>query len=96
MASLFQQGRIVDLILLFLALEIMGISLIRVSGRAFRGPAFRPVAIVVNAGAGAALLMALRAGLRSLEWPHVACWLLAALVFHVWDLTLRGSMPRTR
>ncbi len=92
MAGLFQGGLIVDLILGFMALETMGLILIRVRGVSV----FRPLDLLVNGGAGAALLLALRGALRGNDWQGVAPWLLLALVFHLWDLRLRWSMHRTR
>jgi hypothetical protein len=92
LASLFQQGRIVDLILVFMVFEITGLILIRVRGRAV----FRPLELLVNAGSGAALLLSLRGALLGAPWQGVAPWLFLALVFHLWDLRLRWSMNRTR
>jgi hypothetical protein len=91
LASLFQQGRIVDLILVFMTVEITALILIRIRGRAV----FRPLGLLVNAGAGAALLLSLRGALVGSRWQGVAPWLMLALVFHLWDLKLRWSMDRT-
>ncbi len=88
---LFQGGLIVDLILVFMAIETMGLLLIRIRGAAI----FRPLDLLVNGGAGAALLLALRGALKGEEWQGVAPWLVLGLVFHLWDLRLRWSMHRT-
>ena len=57
---------------------------------------FRPLDVLVNFGAGAALPLSLRAALRGSEWQRIALWLAVALGFHVWDLWLRRAARRTR
>jgi hypothetical protein len=88
---LFQSGRIVDCILVFMAVETMVLILIRKQDWL----RLRLPDLLVNIGAGAALLMALRAALRGEAWQAMALWLLLALGFHLGELTLRWSMPRT-
>lgn len=51
--------------------------------------------LLVNIGAGAALLLALRVALRGGAWQGVAVWLLIALGFHAGELKVRWSMHRT-
>lgn len=85
MAELFASGRIVELILLFVVLESIGLILWR--RRAARGPSAR--ALLANLGAGAALLLALRACLAGADWPWIALWLTLALAAHAGDLWLR-------
>jgi hypothetical protein len=83
--SFFSSGRVVDAVLAFMLIELVVLVRIRVRGTAV----FRPLDVIVNCGAGAALLLALRAALRGSPWQPVSLWLLIALAFHVWDLTLR-------
>jgi hypothetical protein len=85
MTSFFSSGRVVDAVLAFMLIELIALVLVRERGTAV----FRPLDVMVNSGAGAALLLALRAALRGSAWQPVALWLLVALGFHVWDLWLR-------
>jgi hypothetical protein len=91
MTSFFSSGRVVDAILAFMLIELVALVLVRDRGASV----FRPRDVMVNFGAGAALLLALRAALRGSEWQPVALWLLIALGFHVWDLWLRRR-PRLK
>ena len=52
--------------------------------------------LMVNLGAGAGLLLALRAALLGSGWRKIAAFLMLALVFHVWELSLFWSADRTR
>jgi uncharacterized membrane protein len=90
--SFFRSGLVVDCILAFMVLEFMVLILVRIQGARL----FRPLELMVSVGAGAALLLALRAALRGARWQGVAIWLLAALGLHVWDLGLRSSMRRAK
>lgn len=83
--DLLTSGRIVDLMLGFVVLEIVALSLLR---RRFGG-GIPTLPLLVNIGAGASLMLALRAELTGSGWRWVAACLVAALVFHVWDLWLR-------
>jgi hypothetical protein len=86
-AALFASGRIIDLILLLMLVEIAVLALLR--GRTRRG--ISTPALFINLAAGAALLLALRAALSDHRWPAVAFWLLVALIAHVVDLRLRWA-----
>ena len=92
MGRMFQSGVIVDVILAFMAVELFVLILVR------KQPWLRVqlIELMVNLGAGAALLLALRAALLASAWPRIALWLLMALVFHLWELVLRRSIHRTR
>lgn len=83
--SLIGSGRIVDLMLALVALEVIGILLFR----RVRGGGVAAVPLLANIGAGGSLMMALRASLMGGSASQVAPWLIAALVFHVLDLALR-------
>jgi hypothetical protein len=85
MTSFFSSGRVVDVVLAFMLIELAALVLVRRRGAAV----FRPLDVAVNSGAGASLLLALRAALRGSEWQPIALWLLSALGFHLWDLWLR-------
>jgi hypothetical protein len=88
MEALFSSGRVVDVALCVMALEILAVGLLRRSGAAAR-----EVAAAVLPGA--LLLLALRAALVGGPWTSVAAWLSAALVAHVFDLRRRLGARRT-
>jgi len=85
MNGLFSSGRVVDAVLAFMLIELIALVFVRQRGASL----FRPRDVMVNFGAGAALLLALRAALRGSGWQPVALWLLVGLGFHLWDLWLR-------
>lgn len=91
MGSLFANGRIVDCILGFMVIEAMVLILVRKRV----GPRLQPLELLVNIGAGAALLLALRAALVGSPWPLIAAWLLFALGFHAAELALRWTAHRS-
>jgi len=83
--SLIASGRIVDLMGVFVALEI--VALVIYWRRTGRGVA--PVPLLLNIGAGGSLMLAFRAVLVGSGTFAVAGWLLSSLVFHVADLAQR-------
>jgi len=90
--ALFTSGRIVDIALALMALEMAGLWMVaRVRNRAF------PFAdLAWNVAAGASLLIALRAALTGAGWPWLALFLTAALVAHIGDVRRRltSSQPK--
>jgi hypothetical protein len=90
LANFFSSGRVVDAVLAFMLIELAALQFVRKGGT----PVFRPLDLIVNCGAGAALLLALRAALRGPSWQPVALFLLSALGFHLWDLYLRSAARR--
>ena len=91
MAEWFSSGRIVDAILVLVALEALALLALR--WRTGRGPA--PVALLCNLASGAALMLAVRAALIAAGWPVVAFWMLVSLVAHLGDLVPRLRDRRT-
>ncbi len=90
--SLFESGRIVDGILALMAVEL---TVLMALGK--RGPARgRSLELAAGLGAGAALLLALRAALRGSGWPLIAMCLLAGLALHVCELAMRWAAFRIR
>jgi hypothetical protein len=83
--SLVESGRIVDLMLLFVVLEVVVLQVWR--SRSGRGIALLP--LLTNLGAGISLMLALRAQLTGMGWTAVAAFLVLSLVFHVSDLFVR-------
>jgi CBS-domain-containing membrane protein len=86
-ARLFGSGLVVDGILGLMLAEWLILILVRKN--LARGP--RPVEILASLGAGAALLLALRAALLVKPWPSIAPWLVVALGCHLADLRWRWS-----
>lgn len=82
-ASWFASGRIVDGILLLVALEALVLAWLSRRG----GPPM--AALLANLASGAALMLALRAALVGAGWVAVAAWMLAGLLAHLVDLGLR-------
>ena len=85
MSTLFEGGRIVDLILAFTALEAALVVLYH--RRTGRGPA--PADFLVNLSSGVCLMLALRCALVGAWWGWLALCLAAALVAHLTDLARR-------
>lgn len=84
-STLFESGRIVDLILGLMLLEALVICFLGLALR-YRLPV---PGLLFNLAAGAALLLALRAVLSNAGWHVVGMWLICALLAHVGDLLLR-------
>jgi hypothetical protein len=87
MDKLFASGRVVDCILLFMAIE--SVILIAVHRLSRAGPS--PRELVASLSAGVALLLALRAAVVGSHWPLIAFWLGVALIAHLGDLKVRWS-----
>ncbi|MBK1637721.1 hypothetical protein EV659_104160 [Rhodothalassium salexigens DSM 2132] len=85
MQGLFESGRIVDLALVFVVLEVVALLALRRR----RGRGLNPAAIATLLAPGVCLFLALRAALTGAPWPVLAGWLTAALITHVLDLWAR-------
>jgi len=81
----FATGRIVDVILALMALELIVLIIVRKK----TGRGLTTVQSTVSLAAGAALLLALRAALTGQPWRSAALWLIVALAAHALDLKLR-------
>ncbi|MEM6665323.1 MAG: hypothetical protein AAF638_02850 [Pseudomonadota bacterium] len=85
MDAFFSSGRIIDLIL---GMTIAEVALLlwyyRRTGRGI--PPIEAITILLS---GAALMLAVRAGLTGVGWPWVALALLAGMVAHMADLAVR-------
>jgi hypothetical protein len=88
--GLIESGRIVDLILGLIAIEVLVVALLT-RGRRM---GFGPVDALVNALAGIGILLALRAALSGGPWTAVAGWLAGALVAHLADVARRWRVDR--
>ncbi len=87
MDTLFASGRIIDAILVLVLLE--GLALLAWHRRTGQGPG--PTAVIANLGAGALLLLAVRAALADAGWPVAAMLLGAAGLAHLFDLRCRWA-----
>ena len=89
MAEWFSSGRIIDAILILVALEAA--ALLWWHRRTGRGPA--PLPLLCNLASGAALMLAVRAALAGADWPVIAACLFGSLLAHGSELAvrLRGS-----
>ena len=83
--NLIASGRIVDVMLLFVLLEVA----VLLAWRQRTGRGIAPVPLLLNIGAGGSLMLALRTVLTGAPWPWTAACLIGALVFHVADLRQR-------
>ncbi len=91
MAEFFATGHVVVGILALMLLELV-VLMILGSKSHRRIPL---VHLLVALGAGAALLLALRAALLGSPWQYVAVWLLVALCVHVLDVRLRWTVKNS-
>lgn len=82
MSAWIASGRVLDLILLGMALEGASLTLLFRT----RGKGVPPGALWPNLLSGMCLLLAMRAGLAEAWWGWVSLPLLGALAFHVADL----------
>lgn len=85
MSTLFDSGRIVDLILALMLLEALVVCVLGLALR-YRLPV---PGLLFNLAAGASLLLALRAVLTDSGWMVAGFWLSCALIAHVSDLYMR-------
>ena len=85
MAELFASGRIVDLILLLVVIEVMALALVR--AKSARGLALRD--LLGGLAPGVFLLLALRSTMMLSGWSVTAFWLAIAFAAHVADLSRR-------
>lgn len=85
MAELFASGRIIDAILVAVALEAAILLIWR--RRSGRGPAAAD--ILGNLLSGAMLMLAVRGALVGAAWPWIGLCLAASLVAHLLDLRRR-------
>ena len=83
--QLVTSGRVVDVIIVFMALEALALHIYH--RRTSLGPASADMLIMLLAGL--CLLLALRAALTGAYWLWVAGFLAAALVAHLADLRRR-------
>ena len=87
--ALISTGRIVDIMVLFIGMEIVAVTLYRSA----TGGGIPMLPLLLNIGAGGSLMLALRASLTDAGWHWIAAFLILALVFHAADQTQRWERP---
>ena len=85
MAEWFASGRIIDAILVLVAIE----ALVLLGWRALRGRGPSPALLLSNLASGAALMLAVRTALIGADWTKIAACLLLALLAHGTEMCLR-------
>jgi hypothetical protein len=90
MAELFASGRAVDLILLLMVLEALGLTVLW----RLCACGLPPRALLVILASGGCLLLAVRAAFTHALWVWVAPFLTASLAVHLIDLRLRWRPER--
>ncbi|MEM9401460.1 MAG: hypothetical protein AAGA44_03095 [Pseudomonadota bacterium] len=90
MQDLITGGRIVDIVLLVMGIELVVSAIIARR----RGIPLDIPGLAFNIGAGASLALALRASLTGDGWQWIAAWLISSLVFHVLDISRRWQQSR--
>lgn len=85
MPELFASGRVVDLVVGFMAIEAMGL----LAYHRRTGHGLAPAQVAGNLLPGFLMLLALRAALTGAAWPWISLWLLASLGAHLADLRSR-------
>lgn len=85
MGDWFASGRIIDIVLLLVALEALALAFWR--RRSGRGPT--SLALLPNLLAGASLMLALRFALTGMSWVWIALMMVVSLVAHAFDLAAR-------
>ncbi len=83
--ELILSGRIVDLMLVVISVEVIAVLLYR----RLRGGGIAALPLLMNVGAGGSLMVALKFALSGAPWTWLAGSLIASLVFHVTDQALR-------
>ena len=83
--NLIVTGRIVDIMIAFVVVEVVVLLLVH----RYTGKGIAPLPLLLNIGAGGSLMLALRAVFAGAAWWLVAACLVASLVFHVADLAQR-------
>lgn len=83
--SLFKSGAIIDLILLFMVVEVIALLV----WRRLTGAGVAPSALLPFLAAGVCLMLAVKFALTGQHWTHVAMALGGAFIFHLTDIVFR-------
>lgn len=92
MDALFAGGRVIDLILLLMAIEGLALGWLHHK----TGLGIAPARLWPNLLAGAFLMLALRAALTDAGGAAIASWLVLGLAGHLLDLGLRWPRGNAR
>ncbi len=85
--AFFSSGRAADLVLAFMAVEVVALALLRI----LRGQGVPLGDLVWINGSGVCLVLGLRAALTGAGWPWIGLALTGSLVCHLMDLRRRWS-----
>ncbi|MEM6819010.1 MAG: hypothetical protein AAF578_09465 [Pseudomonadota bacterium] len=85
MQAWIESGRIADVMLVVIAIEIIAL----IAYRLISGKGLLIATVICNAGAGGSLMVALKLVWVEAAWHWVAAALLGSLVFHTIDLVQR-------
>ncbi|MDJ0917420.1 MAG: hypothetical protein QNJ05_06605 [Woeseiaceae bacterium] len=85
LSELILSGRIIDIVLGVLILELLLISMLYRT----KGKGVPPYPLLVNIGAGGSLALGIKASVTGADWQWIAVWLVASLVFHILDISAR-------
>ncbi|MHB2167134.1 hypothetical protein [Alsobacter sp. R-9] len=88
-AAFFASGRAVDVVLAFMAVEVVALAL----WRRRTGGGVPPGDLLWITASGVFLMIALRTALTGGGWPGVALGLCGSLVSHLMDLRQRWTRP---
>lgn len=83
--ALIESGRLIDAIFALMALEAAALAINR--ARTGQGPTL--IQTLSNLAAGGFILLALRTALTGGDWRMIAGCLVASLIAHIADVTLR-------
>ncbi|MEL6950477.1 MAG: hypothetical protein AAGM16_10250 [Pseudomonadota bacterium] len=83
--ELVESGRIVDIMLVVIVLEIAAL----IGYRVVTGKGLSVPSIILNVGAGGSLMVALKLLYDGVGWQLIAAALVASLLFHTGDLVYR-------
>ncbi|MEM8694693.1 MAG: hypothetical protein AAGE05_01575 [Pseudomonadota bacterium] len=86
MGALFSSGHAADIIFAILAVEALWL----------RTRGHRLTDITATLLPAALIVLGLRAALTGTDWPWIAIPLAAALPIHIWDLSRRDMLRRTK
>ncbi len=89
--GLVESGRIVDIMLAVIAVEVV----VLVGYRLVKQRGLSIASIVLNVGAGGSLMVALKLLYDGAAWQLIAAALVASAVFHTGDLAYRWRQAQT-
>ncbi len=90
MEDFVQSGRLTDIILVIMAVEVVAVSFFLWR----RNQGLGVVSFVASLMSGASLILALRAALTDAGWYYVALYVTASLLAHLAEIAIRVVLAR--